>query len=111
MRAADVSALYGRFDAVGLQYGPGYRTLREAWSGVGAAAARLRVRLTHEGTAVHPADLDDALCVGALVSGGGAGGEARLPFAVDAAWLQDARGELWAVRVPAIETRLNFCPC
>ena len=45
---------------------------------------------------MHPADLDDALCVGALVAPGG--DETRLPFAVDDAQLQGTRGELWAVR-------------
>ena len=32
VRTADVLALYNGFDAVGLQYGPGYRTLERAWS-------------------------------------------------------------------------------
>ena len=60
--AADVGALYDGFDVVGLQYGPGYRTLVRAWGGASDALARLRARSTHEGTQVHPADLDDALC-------------------------------------------------
>ena len=42
-------ALYDGFDAVGLQYGPGYRTLEHAWgSGVGVAAARLRAEARAE---------------------------------------------------------------
>ena len=41
-RAFDVAALYDGFDAVGLQYGPGYRTLMQAWGGVSDALARLR---------------------------------------------------------------------
>ena len=95
-RGVDVGALYDGFDAVGLQYGPGYRTLVQAWGGVSGAMARLRARATHEGTQVHPADLDDALCAsGAMASSGG--GETRLPFAVDGALLQGAPGELWAV--------------
>jgi len=100
---ADIGALYCGFDAVGLQYGPGYRTLVQAWSGsVGdAAAARLHARSGQQGTQVHPADLDDALCVGVLMSRGGSGGtgaeETRLPFAVDAAQLQGAGGQMWAV--------------
>ena len=36
---------------------------------------------------MHPADLDDALCVCALASDGTSGGETRLPFAVDGAML------------------------
>ena len=97
-RTADVGALYDGFDAVGLQYGPGYRTLVQAWGdGASHALARLRIRWAQEGTQVHPADLDDALCTsGALTSGGG--GETRLPFAVDDALLQGVQSELWAVR-------------
>ena len=40
--AADVAALYDGFDAVGIQYGPGYRTLVNAWGGASDACARLR---------------------------------------------------------------------
>ena len=99
-RAVDIGALYDGFDAVGLQYGPGYRTLVRAWGGARSALARLRARSTHEGTQVHPADLDDALCTsGAIASSGGGDGETRLPFAVDDALLQAAMGELCAVRV------------
>ena len=97
--AVDVSAVYAGFDAAGLQYGPGYRTLAQAWGGAStAAAARLRTRTSQHGTQVHPADLDDALCVSALASGGGSAGKTRLPFAVDGALLQGAPGALWAVR-------------
>ena len=97
--AASSPALYAGFDAVGLQYGPGYRTLLEAWGGGGVAAARLQARSTAQGTRVHPADLDDALCLSTLASrGGGGGGETRLPFAVDVASLRGAHGKLWAVR-------------
>ena len=59
------------------------------------ALGRLHARQTHEGTAVHPADLDDALCVGTLI-GFPSGGETRLPFAVDDAFLQGSPGALWA---------------
>ena len=41
-RAADVGALYDGFDAVGLQYGPGYRTLTQAWSGGDASGSLVR---------------------------------------------------------------------
>ena len=95
-RAADVAALYDGFDAVGLQYGPGYRTLVNAWGGPSDALARLRARSTHEGTQVHPADLDDALCTSAAMASSD-DSETRLPFAVDDALLQGAPGELWAV--------------
>ena len=97
-RASDIGALYDGFDAVGLQYGPGYRTLVHAWGGARDALSRLRARSTHEGTQVHPADLDDALCTSGVIASSGGDGETRLPFAVDVALLQAALGELWAVR-------------
>ena len=93
-----MAALYDGFAAVGLQYGPGYRTLIRAWGGASEALARLGARSTHEGAHVHPADLDDALCASALAPSGEGSGETRLPFAVDGARLDGASGELWAVR-------------
>ena len=65
----------------------------QAWGGDTHAVSRLQGRQTHNGTHVHPADLDDALCTGALI-GWGEGGETRLPFAVDEAQLQRAPGKL-----------------
>ena len=104
--AAPAGVLYDCYDAIGLQYGPDYRTLVQAWHGAGIAMARLRARETQEGTAVHPADLDDAQCVGALGAQGGEGeGGTRLPFAVDEARLQGTVGGLWAVR------RRRLCQC
>ena len=97
-RAASIGALYDGFDAVGLQYGPGYRTLERGWGGASEAVARLRARPAGAATAVHPADLDDALCTAALMRASGANGETRLPFALDEALLQGAPGMLWAVR-------------
>ena len=80
------------------EYGPGYRTLVQAWGGASDALARLGARSTHEGTQVHPADLDDALCTSGVLASSGGDGETRLPFAMDAALLQAALGELWAVQ-------------
>eukprot|EP00966_Prymnesium_polylepis_P091957 2128783-Prymnesium_polylepis.1 len=94
---AAVGGLYDSYNLVGLQYGPHYRTLAQAWVGSAAAAAQLQVRFMREGAVVHPADLDDALCVDALTSSSGDDGETRLPFAVDDARLQGGAGELWAV--------------
>ena len=102
LHAADVGALYDGFFTAGLEYGPGYRTLVQAWGGGdggGAALARLRSRSAWHGTQVHPADLDDALCAGAVASSGAGSGETRLPFAVDDALVVGSRGELWAVRL------------
>ena len=80
-RAVQAEAMYGGFDQVGLQYGPEYRTLRQVWSGRAQGIARLRTRVARQGTQVHPADLDDALCLGVIVSDS-SDGQARLPFAV-----------------------------
>ena len=72
------------------------------WGSVRNALARLQARSTHEGTQVHPADLDDALCISALtISSREGGGDTRLPFAVDDAHLEGTWGELWAVRALA----------
>eukprot|EP00966_Prymnesium_polylepis_P188531 4368715-Prymnesium_polylepis.1 len=79
--AAAAGGLYDSFEATGLQYGPGYRTLVQAWGGTGVAAARLRLRSTQDDTVVHPADLDDALCAAALTRGEGKTSGTRLPFA------------------------------
>ena len=107
-RAAHVAATYDVLHAQGLEYGPGYRTLEDAWGSherSGMALARLQARATQQGTNVHPADLDDALCLDQLLSIGAGvdSGETKLPFAVDDARLQAATGELWAVRA--------FVPC
>ena len=96
-RAANTSELYDGFEAIGLQYGPAYRPILQAWSGPGDAMARLRTRTSNQGTQVHPADLDAAPCVGAL-AGTISSGETRLPFAVDDAQLREMQGELWVVR-------------
>ena len=96
--ASDVKALYDGCAAVGLQYGPGYRTLTQAWGGESDAIACLRPRSTRNGTQVHPADLDDALCVHGFIATGNSD-ETRVPFAVDAAVLPGAPGKLWAVRL------------
>ena len=104
---SDVPALYDVFHVVGLHYGPGYRTLVQAWSGSGSASARLQTRPTREGTHVHPADIDDALCMSAVIDSRDKGGsDARLPFAVDEARFQRAPHVLWAVRATT-----RPCPC
>ena len=99
MRAAYVRALYDNYHAAGVQYGPSYRTLERMWGGrCGSAVARLLPRFTQQGTAVHPADLDDALCLSAIASSGDDSGSMRLPFAVDMALIQSMAGNLWVVR-------------
>ena len=96
-RAVDVGALYDNFYRVGLQYGPSYRLLVQAWGSEDGAVGLLRTRPEKQGTQVHPADLDDALCTGALTSGSGRDLETRLPFAVEDTLLQGTVGKLWTV--------------
>ena len=100
--AAGVGALYDGFDAVGLEYGPAYRTLVQVIVGKQEAVGRLRSRSRLEGMLVHPADLDDALCLSTLAAAASGDGETRLPFLVDDVQLQGVAGELWAVRCSAL---------
>ena len=98
-RPAELRQLYAAFERIGLQYGGGFRTLAAAWSSGGAdggVAARLRRRRCLGGTQVHPADLDGALQLTALLAKS-AGSETRLPFSVGEAALSDASGTAWPV--------------
>jgi len=94
--AAAIAPLYSVFHALGLEYGPKYRLLTHGWGGSESATARLHARTNNEGTAVHPADLDDALCAGALIPSDDGDGATRLPFSVGNAFLAFASGALWA---------------
>jgi acyl transferase domain-containing protein len=94
---AAAADLYDNFYRVGLQYGPSYRLLVQAWGSEDGAVGLLRTRPEKQGTQVHPADLDDALCTGALTSGSGRDLETRLPFAVEDTLLQGTVGKLWTV--------------
>ena len=101
---ADVGTLYDGFDALDLQYGPGYRTLVQGWSSSASALASLRAHV-HESTRLHPAELDDSLCLNAAVaSTNDSSNETALPFAVDDALLlpMPVKGKLYAVRSPRI---------
>ena len=101
-RPAHLRTVYDAFYAMGLHYGPKFRTLTKAWAGVDDALSRLRVRMSLEGTKVHPADLDDALGLTGIQSlafpASGGSTETRLPYALDGALLQGESGNLWAVR-------------
>src|SRR5690606_12131541 len=65
---ADLPALYGRFAALGIDYGPAFRGLAEGHRADGAALARLTGRPA-EGHLIHPALLDAALHTAALPDG------------------------------------------
>ena len=109
--AGCVGAQYEAFYAAGLQYGPSYRQLQQAWTckeerddgGWRGAVARLQRRLGSREVAVHPADLDGALQLGAMLqpTEGKGTGETWLPFAVDTALLEGGAVEQWAVRAQA----------
>jgi hypothetical protein len=112
--AAHTQSLYDHFSATGLQYGPGYRTLAQAWCGLGSATTQLHARPTQQGTHVHPADLDDALCASALVfsdrtarSSAPIESAAHLPFALDCAMLHREQTVLWAVRCAPVFERTD----
>ena len=105
---AEVSVLYDWFSATGLEYGPAYRTLAQLWHGAnGVAVAQLRRRLVWRGTEIHPADLDDALCVSAMHRSRD-NEEVRLPFAADDALLCSGSTGQWAVRTARPE---SACAC
>ena len=97
LHAVDVAASYRTFHAAGLQYGPHFRAMAEAWiANEHTSVACLRARPRRDDVALHPADLDGALqlsAVSKLVTGSS---EPRLPFSVDSALLSQAQGMLWA---------------
>jgi acyl transferase domain-containing protein/NADPH:quinone reductase-like Zn-dependent oxidoreductase/acyl carrier protein len=95
---ADVGSLYAGFRSMGLEYGPGYRMLARTWAGraMDGAVGRLQRRTRRDGTLVHPADLDGALQLTALLALGSAA-EMRLPFSVAEATLHSAFGRIWPI--------------
>ena len=88
-RLRDVAQLYERFHATGLQYGPQYRRLRAVWAMAdgGEGVGQLRRRTDLAGTAVHPADMDDAMCVSGAIH---PPNELGVPAAIDLACLAGA---------------------
>ena len=92
----DAARIYVAFVSVGLEYGPCYRLIREAWRNGdhGVALGKLCKRTRRQGTQVHPADLDAALQLTSLVTGSSTG-ETKLPFKVSEAVLTAARGHLF----------------
>ena len=83
--AASADAQYDGLHAAGLEYGPAYRLLGRTWASEGgastsgsggtAAVAVLRDSTRPPGVAVHPAELDGALQLGAVLARLGGGGE------------------------------------
>ena len=100
-KGASIAATYQSLHSSGLEYGPGYRALVQAWNGSDSSAtARLRQQM-HTGGAVvvHPADVDGSLQLTRLAEGTRMQqtAETRLPFAVDGARLSVGSSRLWAV--------------
>ncbi|GGD19317.1 hypothetical protein GCM10011335_22770 [Aureimonas glaciei] len=61
-REMDVAAIYSRFDAMGLSYGPAQRAIRRLWQGPGVVVARLEVPAEADGGfGLDPSLLDGAL--------------------------------------------------
>merc|ERR1712185_658509 len=81
------AAAYASLRSSGLEYGRSFRVLEAAWAGAAAASALLHRRRYGEGTLVHPADLDGALQLSALLTAQPARGGTALPFAVEEAGL------------------------
>ena len=101
-RMVSGTAQYYEFHTAGLEYGPSYRKLQRLWAHAGAAGgalAQLQGSARVLGVAVHPAELDGAVQLGAVLTPLGAGGQAatRLPFAVDDAVLRGSTPRAYAV--------------
>ncbi|MEP7271143.1 MAG: SDR family NAD(P)-dependent oxidoreductase [Acidobacteriota bacterium] len=78
----NVSDLYEMYEGRGLEYGEGFRPIRELWRAEGESLAVLTLPegLDAEGYRLHPVILDGSLqALGAIFSGKEAGGETFLP--------------------------------
>ena len=99
--AADSSQFYMLYHSIGLEYGPAYRPIQQAWRSElrsRSATGMLRTRSLLSGTLLHPADLDGALQLSMLaVDQGSKDPETRLPFTIKAAFLAGGSGQLVAV--------------
>ena len=112
-RAVHTGELYSQLASVGLQYGPAFRLLMHAWGGGCRvhAVARLRERCALDATQVHASDVDDALCLCAVMRPAESSSrETQVPFAVDRALLQAGRPGLWAVRAVTCVQHLHHVP-
>eukprot|EP00966_Prymnesium_polylepis_P332963 7388437-Prymnesium_polylepis.1 len=102
-------AAYHMCFSAGLQYGPIFRNITSAWVSdniLAAATARL-VRRYHRGSqSLHPADLDGALQLGAILAPP-AGSQTRLPFAVDSTQLDAVQLEYRSDSLSAVHSKLD----
>ena len=69
--AVDPARFYGALDHLGLNYGPGFRNVRELWTGNGTALGRIALAEGAAGpeASLHPALLDACLHIFPAVSG------------------------------------------
>ena len=91
-------ALYQGLDSVGLEYGPNFRRLGQAWSdGRRAVTAHFRVGTARlAAVMIDPADLDGSLQLESIGSDQGNDGT-QLPYAVDQALMHAGARNLWTV--------------
>ncbi|HEX9985331.1 MAG TPA: SDR family NAD(P)-dependent oxidoreductase [Thermoanaerobaculia bacterium] len=86
-RADDGAAFYGRFDELGLHYGPSFRTVQELYVGGTFALAKLKIAEHLKGEfsqfVLHPSLIDGALQTVAGLVGSGGVQTPYLPFALD----------------------------
>ena len=98
----DVADLYGRFEDIGLSYGPVFRGVRAAWQHgdeVWAEVALPDDVVDAVRFGLHPALLDAALQAAVLHEGNGERAQARLPFSWSRVALHSAGAESLRVRV------------
>ena len=91
----DPQRLYNEYRRYGIEYGPGFQGIREAWSGEGFATGRLMIpegarRSGSAGFLLHPALLDSAFqLLGAALAGTGTN-DLFVPVAIESLSLQRA---------------------
>ena len=97
--AVGMGGLYEGMHAAGLQYGPAFRVLEQAWvSDDGReAVASMRARMHLGALMVHPSDLDGALQLSGALAGSSASGAVKLPFCVDAAACSGRAANWWVL--------------
>ncbi|WP_342374836.1 amino acid adenylation domain-containing protein [Myxococcus stipitatus] len=86
VRVLDADAVYARFAARGLVYGPRLRSISRLYSGAEVALAELAPLSAHDGLTLHPWWLDGALQTILGLSSGDVGDPSmlRLPFSMEA---------------------------
>ncbi|PHJ15679.1 type i fatty acid synthase, partial [Cystoisospora suis] len=97
----DAAQLYSQLHAVGLQYGPRFQTILKVFKGEDEVLGLLQARNPanfEKGFKMHPAVLDGALQLSAVLAFEKGGTRAMVPFGVDTVLLKNfpADKEMWA---------------